>query len=759
MGIRRNEAQYQRPSHPLRLGPADGRDLGFRVGHVAGRGDTRSRSAVPAAQPSAQARTARRTRSRLPCRACGGRGGTRSRSAAPAAQPSAQARTGRRTRSRLPCGACGGRGGTRSRSAVPAAQPSAQARTGRRARSRFSCGVCGGRGDTRSRSAAPAAQPSRQARQRRLRNTLRFCGRCCDPGNPRGRAGQRCDPVRLGSGGCAIRSDSVGGVAIRAIRGGGAGQRCDPGASGGWAGPAIVIETLAGSITSVGFSSGHRFVVGHWPESPIGAFADIMWARPDGSRALLAAEKAAAFVTSVYPFDEVEVQKVLVAVEERRLTVRARDLRLSLALGRLVVPFPPPAPAWSPARSRTCAPTPSSGPGPRGVSPTGVSEWYRTRSLRWVSEASASLHGESLGPMGTVRRPLGFGFTDPPPAALPGRPPSRPRPPPPTLTARPPPAVLVVTFNASAGHAPGGRRPGQSRPFSSLPSTHPRATHPAADGPARADHLGGQRWCSGAGGWCVRRPGRRCRPPTSTLVFGCGRVVCASKPTSSTHVNAGGAGTSRWCGPPTCSRRSGRPGAGGRGRPAPRAGWRSPVWDPPRSLRTASVRRMLRCSRAVSFGSSEPASRTGDSPARHSASSTSRLPSPGHPPLVQQPGLQRHRRTPERLAQLAQGQRQRVRPEPALVGVELHPAQPPRVAQHHRTPRPRTPARTGPKPARGGGCRTADGRWAWPRPPRSCRSSRTAAPAAARRCPRPPACRCAAPSRPAPRSAPAAARQ
>ena len=176
-----------------------------------------------------------------------------------------------------------------------------------------------------------------------------------------------------------------------------------------------MIETLAGSITSVGFSSGHRFVVGHWPESPIGAFADIMWARPDGSRALIAADEAAAFVTSVYPFDEVDVQKVLVAFEGRRLTVRARDLRLSLelGLGRFVVPFPPRPRLVTGTVENLCA-NALLGVRTHGVSPTGVSEWYRTRSLRWVSEASASLHGESLGPMGTVRRPLGFGFTDPP---------------------------------------------------------------------------------------------------------------------------------------------------------------------------------------------------------------------------------------------------------------------------------------------------------------------------------------------------------
>ena len=174
-----------------------------------------------------------------------------------------------------------------------------------------------------------------------------------------------------------------------------------------------MIETLVGSITSVGFESGQRFVVGHWSESPIGAFADIMWARPDGSRVLLAAEKAVDFVTSVYPFDEARAQAVFTAVEARRMTVRAGGLQLSLELGRFVVPFPPRPRLITGTVENFCA-NALLGVRTHGISPTGVCEWYRTRSLRWVTAASASLKDKDLGSMGTVRRPLGFGFTDPP---------------------------------------------------------------------------------------------------------------------------------------------------------------------------------------------------------------------------------------------------------------------------------------------------------------------------------------------------------
>ena len=43
---------------------------------------------------------------------------------------------------------------------------------------------------------------------------------------------------------------------------------------------------LRGVVSSVGFASGDRFVIGHWILSPIGAFTDLMWATPDGVRHL-----------------------------------------------------------------------------------------------------------------------------------------------------------------------------------------------------------------------------------------------------------------------------------------------------------------------------------------------------------------------------------------------------------------------------------------------------------------------------------------
>lgn len=173
------------------------------------------------------------------------------------------------------------------------------------------------------------------------------------------------------------------------------------------------IETLTGCIMSVGFASGHRFVVGCWAESPVGAFTDVMWAPPDNSRVLLAPPQAAEFITSVYPFAEVRRQAVNALLKQRRADVTTGGLRLSLDSGRTVLAFPPRPRLFTATVENRCA-LAAMGVRTWGVSPTGVTEWYRARSLRWITQATAVLHGERLGPISEVRRPLGFGFTDPP---------------------------------------------------------------------------------------------------------------------------------------------------------------------------------------------------------------------------------------------------------------------------------------------------------------------------------------------------------
>ncbi|MDP9420284.1 MAG: hypothetical protein M3P53_09090 [Actinomycetota bacterium] len=190
--------------------------------------------------------------------------------------------------------------------------------------------------------------------------------------------------------------------------------------------PATSVCELDGVIASAGFSSNHRFVVGHWDQSPLGPMDDVMWARPDGERVLIVDRPATgAFITSVYRFDRVEVLPLSVRTDVDTLLVTAGELRLALRAGRTWrIPF-------RRLRSRT-----SLRPIERlvarilldvrtlGTSPTGVREWYRASEYRPVVAAEAALAGHDLGPLTRFPQPARFGFSEPPrrPAIVRARP-------------------------------------------------------------------------------------------------------------------------------------------------------------------------------------------------------------------------------------------------------------------------------------------------------------------------------------------------
>ena len=98
---------------------------------------------------------------------------------------------------------------------------------------------------------------------------------------------------------------------------------------------------LAGFIGAAGFASGDRVVVGAWTHGPVGPMIDVMWARPDGERVLLAPSAAAAdLITSVYGFDQVELVAVRGGCDGRTLDVAAGPLEVRLEGGRRW-PLPP----------------------------------------------------------------------------------------------------------------------------------------------------------------------------------------------------------------------------------------------------------------------------------------------------------------------------------------------------------------------------------------------------------------------------------
>lgn len=181
-----------------------------------------------------------------------------------------------------------------------------------------------------------------------------------------------------------------------------------------------------GSITGMGFADGHRVVVGRWERSPLGAFADVMVARPDGSRVLIAPdERVAGFVASHYTFDEVRVSPVTAQLTATNLGVLAGDVEVDASIGRsgaasLVLRARPRVLASSAVwgrmealLARPLARPLMGGAGVRtaGRTRAGALERYVASDLRPLIDAHASVGGHTCGALVPLR-PCGFGFSE-----------------------------------------------------------------------------------------------------------------------------------------------------------------------------------------------------------------------------------------------------------------------------------------------------------------------------------------------------------
>ena len=72
--------------------------------------------------------------------------------------------------------------------------------------------------------------------------------------------------------------------------------------------PKMDNEIFKGRVISSGFQTGDMLVIGDWNDSPHGSFTNLMWAKPDGTRVLIAPSKELGdFVSSLYSFEEVIV--------------------------------------------------------------------------------------------------------------------------------------------------------------------------------------------------------------------------------------------------------------------------------------------------------------------------------------------------------------------------------------------------------------------------------------------------------------------
>jgi hypothetical protein len=181
-------------------------------------------------------------------------------------------------------------------------------------------------------------------------------------------------------------------------------------------------DTFSGEICGAGTASGTRVVIGRWPQSPFGSFADAMVEHPDGRRVFVAPDdEIGAYVSSVYEFDELVVAPVDTERQPGRLRFRAGPLAADITIGRRdalgwtlrSVPRPlATSPLWA-TLIDPIARIVMDGVRTRGDTPGGR-EFYAATDRHGLTSVVMSWDGVDLGALAPVDPPVRFGFSSTP---------------------------------------------------------------------------------------------------------------------------------------------------------------------------------------------------------------------------------------------------------------------------------------------------------------------------------------------------------
>ncbi|MDJ0395959.1 hypothetical protein QMK17_21805 [Rhodococcus sp. G-MC3] len=180
-----------------------------------------------------------------------------------------------------------------------------------------------------------------------------------------------------------------------------------------------------GDIFGVGTSSGVRIVVGHWTDSPLGEFTDVMIQFAGGHRLLLApSESVREFVAATYTFDETIITPVEFSGSNEHVSLSSDDLRMTITvggptvLGRALhlIPDEISTAPWFCSISDPIARVVLRGVRTRGSAGGGRLEYYGARHQHRLTAVRASWRGEDLGELTAVTPPVTFGFGSTPAA-------------------------------------------------------------------------------------------------------------------------------------------------------------------------------------------------------------------------------------------------------------------------------------------------------------------------------------------------------
>ena len=174
------------------------------------------------------------------------------------------------------------------------------------------------------------------------------------------------------------------------------------------------MDVFKGRISSCAFSSGDRIVVGDWYDSPLGRFSDVMWARPDGKRTLIASsKKVVEYLNSIYSFEETIITDLDIILKDNEMLLKSEKLVLNFKWDKgWKIPFK--RSLFFIAAVEGIFARILFGTKTHGRTKNGRKEWYAIDRVSKITTASASIDGQDLGVMTPMLKPCKFGFSEAP---------------------------------------------------------------------------------------------------------------------------------------------------------------------------------------------------------------------------------------------------------------------------------------------------------------------------------------------------------
>ena len=174
------------------------------------------------------------------------------------------------------------------------------------------------------------------------------------------------------------------------------------------------MDVFSGRITSCGFESGDRIVIGDWNDSPFGSFTDVMWATREGKRILIAPNTLISdYVQSLYTFEEVLIEDIKIDHRLQEMTLSSESLNLEYKWNR----------GWSIPFSRSLFFIATVellfarifwGTRTHGRSKNNRKEWYAIDRVSNIIEAKATINGKDAGKKTLMTEQCKFGFSESP---------------------------------------------------------------------------------------------------------------------------------------------------------------------------------------------------------------------------------------------------------------------------------------------------------------------------------------------------------